>query len=472
MLYFSVYFLIDLLLFISALFFFRKRKKAEASADFEGHSVSILVPAYNEEVSLVDCVEMLLHLDYPDYRVVVINDGSKDQTLQVMLSAFRFGEVEEIREAALKTAGIRSVRKSPDGRLWLVDKENGGKADSINAGINLSADEFVCTIDADSILDREALQQVVAPFLSDSSIFVSGGQLAISNDLVIRDNKVVSSRIPRNLLVLWQIIEYIKSFMVSRLGFSRLGSLLIMSGAFSLYRREDLLEAGGFLTSINDHPYILKTVGRGKKTVCEDMEIVVRLRRLFHEKKQKASTRFLPSPVCWTEVPFKASSLFKQRTRWHTGLAETLRFHSGMMFEPKYRTTGMIALPYYFFFELLAPLMKVFALAFLVIASALGYVNSGWVISLLVGVTLIAAFFTSSVTALIERWSSGYSDTNRQALRYKGFSDWLILILAGILSDFSFAFFRLAAQLKGLWDYLARKSEWNKFERKGIDRSP
>jgi cellulose synthase/poly-beta-1,6-N-acetylglucosamine synthase-like glycosyltransferase len=471
-LYFSTYLLIDMSLFAGALFFFRRRNKPASITDFSSHSVSIIVPAYNEEVSIVDCVRLLTKLDYPNYRVVVVNDGSKDNTLKVMLDSFKWeSERLDLPSPLLKTHQIRSVRSSSDGMLMLIDKENGGKADSINAGINISDSEFLCTVDADSILDASALRLAVEPLISDPDVFVSGGQLAVSNGLLLEQNRVVGSKMPRKLLVLWQIIEYIKSFMVSRLGFSKLGSLLIMSGAFSLYRRSDLVSVGGFLTAINDHPYISSTVGVGKRTLCEDMEVVVRLKRFLIENKRKASTRFLPAPICWTEVPDKKKSLIRQRSRWHTGLAETLRYHRGMLFEPKYGITGLFALPYYLLFELFAPLIKLLALLFLVIASALGLINTSWVLLMLLSVTILAAFITSSVTAVIERWSMIHSGANREALRYKTLGDWLILIGAGIISDFSFAFLRMWAQLKGLADFVRSRSEWNKFERRGLQKS-
>lgn len=471
-LYFSAYLLIDMSLFAGALLFFRKRKKMDINSDFSPHSVSIIVPAYNEEVSIVDCVRLLMNLDYPNYELIVVNDGSKDGTFKAMLESFIWEpEWGKPSDSLINTRNIRSVRSSTDGRIVLIDKENGGKADSINAGINISRAEFLCTVDADSILDSSALKLAVEPFLSDADVFVSGGQLAVSNGLVLVQNRVVGSKMPRNLLVLWQIIEYIKSFMVSRLGFSKLGSLLIMSGAFSLYRRSDLIEVGGFLTSINEHPYILSTIGGGKRTLCEDMEVVVRLKRYLIERKRKAVTRFLPAPICWTEVPEKKSSLIRQRSRWHTGLAETLRYHRGMLFEPKYGITGLFALPYYLLFELFAPLIKLLALLFLIIASASGIINTSWVLLMLLSVTILAAFITSSVTAVIERWSVIHSGANREALRYKTLGDWLILIGAGILSDFSFAFLRMWAQLKGLVDFARSRSEWNKFERRGLQKT-
>jgi cellulose synthase/poly-beta-1,6-N-acetylglucosamine synthase-like glycosyltransferase len=241
-----------------------------------------------------------------------------------------------------------------------------------------------------------------------------------------------------------------------------------MSGAFSIYKREHLIRIGGFLTSLNDHPYIVKTLGRGKQTVTEDMEIVIRLWRYFRDQKRKVKAVFLPSPVCWTEVPDNAINLYKQRVRWHLGLLETLLLHRKILFEPKYKSTGLIAMPYYFFFELMSPLVKVITIVFLVLAFVTGLLNAGWVILLLTVVLLTTAIIIGSITAIIERWSHNQAGVNRDALRYNSFFDWLWMLFIGIIGDFSYAFFRTTAQFMGLVKYFRSQRDWNKFERKGI----
>lgn len=462
--------MVDLLLFFYSLKSFRKsgRQSKTEEPDFTDHSVSIIVPAYNEEVSIVDCLKMLLEVDYPDFEIIVINDGSKDKTLEKITNAFALEKINITKNYELNTAKIREVYHGINDNILFIDKENGGKADSINAGLNFSNKRYICTIDADSILDDQALKRVITPIIRDENVFVSGGQLAASNDVVIKHNRVVSSRMPRNIWVLWQIIEYIKSFMISRIGLSRINSLLIMSGAFSLYKKNDLMSVGGFLTKTNDHPYILKTIGKGKSTVTEDMEIVIRLWRYFRENKIKAKVRFLPDPVCWTEVPDNAKNLFKQRSRWQLGLAETLNMHRKILFEPKYGATGMIAMPYYTFFELLSPVIKLFTLVFLVFAGVYGLLNQNWVVLLLLSILIVTAVIMSITTVFIESWSQKRTRVNRDALRYKTFGNWLWLMLISIIGDLSYSFFRLLAQFSGLISFVRKKSEWNKFERKGV----
>jgi cellulose synthase/poly-beta-1,6-N-acetylglucosamine synthase-like glycosyltransferase len=352
----------------------------------------------------------------------------------------------------------------------VIDKANGGKADSINAGINYSDGRYICTIDADSILDSNALTEVVRPFITHPDTMVTGGQLAAANDTVIIHNQVVSSATPRNIWVLWQIIEYIKSFMISRIGLSRINALLIMSGAFSLYRKDDLEAIGGFLTARNTHPYLENTIGLGRQTVCEDMEIVVRLWQYKRDHKIKAKAVFLPDPVCWTEVPDNGRNLFKQRSRWHQGLAETLKIHRRMLLEPAYGVTGLIGLPYYFFFELFSPLVKIFSVFFIVAAAYSGIINFKWVIMLLVSVMLITAIILSATTAIIENWSQHRHAVTRNALRYKSFGDWIRLLGAGILAEFSYSFFKVFAQTEGLLNFLRKRNDWNKFARKGVKK--
>lgn len=448
--------------------FTRKQKPKAEIVDYKPHSISIIVPAYNEALSIAPCIKMLLEVDYEDFEIIVVNDGSKDNTLEVMKSEFDFQDKSVPANGILITQSIRNVYLEKNSKLILIDKENGGKADSVNAGINYATKKYICTIDADSILDSQALKKVIEPFIKDPRVFVSGGQLAASNDVILKHNKVVASRMPRNIWVLWQIIEYIKSFMISRIGLSKINALLIMSGAFSIYKKEHIDEVGGFLTQHNNHPYIKKTIGFGNKTVCEDMEIIVRLWRYFRENKIKAKVSFLPQPICWTEMPESAVNLYKQRSRWQMGLAETLKIHRQIAFEPKYGSTGLIAYPYYFLFELLSPLIKIFTLFFIFLASYYGILNLVWILLLIASITLTTAIIMSSITAIIEKWSQNKLAASRDALRYKGLGNWMWLLFVGIIGDFSYAFFRTYSQFMGIVKFLQKKSDWNKFERKGI----
>lgn len=469
--YFSLYIIVDILLYIYAIItFLRKKTSEDVVCDFNKHFISIIVPAFNEEVSIITCTEMLLKLDYPNYEVILVNDGSKDKTMDILTNHYKLVEIDKTENTTLTTKHIRHYYKVSDKNLLIIDKENGGKADSINAGINYANGDYVCTIDADSILDKSALKEVIKPFIKNKDTIVSGGQLAVANDLELVDNIIVNSKVPSNIWVKWQIIEYIKSFMISRIGLSKLNALLIMSGAFSLFKKNDLLKVGGFLTSINTHPYIAEHIGIGKQTVCEDMEIIVRLWKFSRDQNKKAEAIFLPRPVCWTEVPDNTSNLYKQRSRWHQGMGETLNIHKKMIFEPKYGITGLIGLPYYLFFEFLSPLIKIFSIIFIVVVLNLGMLNPIWGFLLLITTVLTTAIIMSSIMAVIEYWSKRSSIVNRKALRYKTFTDWIGLILAGILAEFSYSFFKIAAQTSGIYNFYNNKHDWRKFERRGVNK--
>ncbi len=473
LLYFATYLLMDIVMFVYALIVFRRRNSEPLpDSAFAGHSVSIIVPGFNEEVTAVHCLKQLLLLDYPDYDLIFVNDGSTDSTLASLQRSFQLRAVSPAAQNGpsrlILTKGVRGVFSTPDHRLTVIDKANGGKADSINAGINHSTKRYICTIDADSILDPTSLKSVLVPMINSPETFVAGGQLAAANDVRLDGKCLRSGKMPRNIWVLWQIIEYVKSFMVAKIGLSRTGALLIMSGAFSLYRKSDLLAVGGFLTRHNNHAYLKQTVGIGHQTVCEDMEIVVRLWRYYRGQGRRARASFIPNPVCWTEVPEKPANLFRQRTRWHLGLVETLKIHRDMIFEPRFGATGMLALPYYFLFELLSPVVKLMAAAYLAIAIAAGCYNGVFIGLLVLSVLLLTAILTSTISVTIELWSRRQIGSNRQALRYQGTGEWVRLIGYSIVGDFFYGFFKTAAQIKGLFDFARKKSAWNKFERKGF----
>lgn len=470
--YFTLYFVIDVLLYLySIIVFYNRKNQGNENIDCSKHSISIIVPSYNEEVSIVTCIDMLTELDYPNFEIILVNDGSTDNTLNVLNTNYQFSELKKKESNFLKTKKVKHYYKVLNKNICVLDKKNGGKADAINAGINYAKGDYICTIDADSVLNENALKEVISPFIKNKNTIVSGGQLAVANDVILKNNKVVNSKVPRNIWVQWQIIEYIKSFMISRIGLSKINALLIMSGAFSLFKKSDLLAVGGFLSKINSHSYIEKNLGIAKQTVCEDMEIVVRLWKHKKDNNIKAKAVFLPEPICWTEVPDNSKNLFKQRSRWHQGLGETLKLHKSMIFAPKYGITGLLGLPYYLFFEFFAPIIKIFVFIFIFIASKYGVINLKWVTLLLIGVMLTTAIIMSSIMAVIEYWSIKHSPNNKDALRFKTTLDWLWFITSGILAEFSYSFFKIGAQLNGIYNFIISRHDWKKFDRKGIKKT-
>jgi cellulose synthase/poly-beta-1,6-N-acetylglucosamine synthase-like glycosyltransferase len=471
--YFSLYVIIDLFLYFFALGIFRRSQTNKKAVDLDVQAnpmVTVIVPSYNEEVTIVDCVSMLMKQDYEPFQLIIVNDGSNDKTLMNLLENFAFESNDMMiqHHQINPHSKIKQIYTAENGTLVLIDKKNGGKADAMNAALTYASGEFICTIDADSILDAKALENVVRPMLTDETVFVSGGQIALSNGVRIIENRVVSANMPSKLLVLWQILEYISTFMVARISLSRMNALLIMSGAFSIFRTRDLLNVGGFLSKDNHHPYVFETIGSGKQVLTEDMEIVLRLWKYYKDRKRKAKAVFLPGPVCWTEAPEKYHQLYRQRQRWHQGLAETLWLYRSMIFEPSYGSIGMIAMPYYFFMELLAPVIKIVAVSLIGFLIFNSQISHWWVIYLIAATILLYTIILSSVTVMIERWSMSQTSVNRDALRYKGVMDWIILLFSGIIANFTYSFFRMFAQLAGIVSFLKKRHDWMKFERKGI----
>lgn len=314
-------------------------------------SISIIAPAYNEEKTIIESENSLLNLKYPDYELVIVNDGSKDRTLEVLINYFALVRVEHIFEYKLKTKLIRGIyMNSSMPRLIVVDKENGGKADSLNAGINISKNEYFCGIDADSLLEDEALLRLASLTLDEPlDVSALGGNIFPINGCTVERGQIKKIRIPRNKLAGLQTVEYIRAFMSGRLGWAALNSLLIISGACGLFKKELVLNTGGYLTSSGKY---------AKNTVGEDMELVVRISRFLREMRVRYRICYAYNANCWTEVPEDMKSLKKQRYRWHKGLIDILMFHKKMLFNPGYRRIGMIAMPYFFLFEMLDPLVE------------------------------------------------------------------------------------------------------------------
>jgi len=335
----------------------------ELSHRFNGYDppISILVPAYNEEALIATSVNSLLQLNYGEYEVIVINDGSKDGTLDVLKREFSLTPFPEVYPKVLKTKPIKAVyRSTTHPALKVVDKENGGsKADSINAGINCAYHPLFCCMDADSVLHRDSLRRAVQPFLEDPTTVAAGGSLRISNGCTVSGGFIVRSGLPKNILALFQVNEYLRAFLAGRVGWSTFNSLLIISGGFGLFHRETVVEAGGYR---ND-------------SLGEDMELVIRLHRYCRKTHQPYRIAFVPDPMCWTEAPERLDVLRKQRIRWQRGLSECIAWNKDLLFCKKAGPIGWTALPFMAIFEWLSPLVELSGYFFFVIFCALGMVS-------------------------------------------------------------------------------------------------
>jgi cellulose synthase/poly-beta-1,6-N-acetylglucosamine synthase-like glycosyltransferase len=413
--------------------------------------ISILVPAYNEEITIVESIRSLLSLKYPIYEVIVINDGSKDETLQKVIEQFELKRVDYVFDRAIPSMPIRAVYKNKFySKLTLIDKENGGKADSLNVGINFSQYDYVCGIDADSIIESNGLLRMMSTLLDHDSITLAlGGSIVPVNGATVNHGVVEEFTLPKALLAKFQTIEYIRAFNAGRLGFSRMKCFLIVSGAFGLFEKRMLKEVGGYLTATNMR----------KDTVGEDMELVVRIARKASEEKLRFRIRYVPMARCYTEVPEERKSLFSQRNRWQKGLIDTLSFHRKMIFNPKYGTNGTIAMPYFFLFEMLGPVLEIQIYLSLIVGLVFGIFDPVLLL-LLIAVTVGLGMFVTLISIFLqEKYTEPFS-----------VKDTVKLVLYTIVENFGWRQFVSIYRSYGYFTSFKRNHSWGTMKRKGFKK--
>lgn len=415
-------------------------------------SISIIAPAYNEEATIIESVSSLLHLKYPDHEVILVNDGSKDNTLNTVIDYFNLEKVDVIYHEKIKTHPVRGFyRNKQYPKLLLVDKANGGKADSLNVGINVSKKDYFCGIDADTLLESDALLKITAQTIDNAEESIAlGGNIMPINGCTVDSGTLDTIGIPKNSVARFQTVEYLRAFMAGRIGWAHMRCLLIISGAFGLFKKSRVIEVGGYLTKSGKYE---------KDTVGEDMELVVRLTKHMRDINKKFRIGYAFNANGWTEVPESWKILNRQRDRWHRGLIDIITFHSGMLFNPKYGTVGLIAFPYYFIFEVLGPLVELQGYLLLIVAAFFGLV--GLKIVLLLFTTTVALGITVSLSALLltER------ETNYFSIR-----EILILLLYAFVENFGvrqyISYWRVAA----FFNSMKKPKGWGQMERKGFTK--
>jgi cellulose synthase/poly-beta-1,6-N-acetylglucosamine synthase-like glycosyltransferase len=406
-------------------------------------AVSLIVPAYNEEMGIVASVQSLLGLRYPDLTVIVVNDGSSDATLQRLIDAFELVPIRREQRSTLATAPVRAVYGSPRTReLVVIDKENGGKADALNAGLNAARTDYFCAVDADAVLESDALIRVAGPILDDPDhVVATGGIVRIANGCRMEHGRVTDARLPTSKLAGIQTVEYIRAFLIGRVGWSKLRSLLIISGAFGFFRRDLVEKIGGYLTD----------------TVGEDMELVVRLHRHLRHNHPHYRIEFVPDPVCWTEVPETIRVLGRQRRRWQAGLTETLWRHRVMAANPRYGRIGTLAFPYYVIFELLGPVIELLSYAVVPLAAATGLLSPAFLIAYMI-VSLLLGLVISIAALTLEEF--GFHRLRGAEVRR----------LIGLAALETFGYRQVLAwyRVMGIVDVLRRKTAWGAMPRVGL----
>src|SRR2546422_11472729 len=325
--------------------------------------ITVLVPAYNESATIEASVTAILTLEYRNYEVVVVNDGSKDDTLEQLRHAFDLYEIPRVYPETIATKPLRALYRSRSrSRLLVLDKENGGKADSLNAAINASRFPLVIAVDADTLIEPDALLRLTRPFLLGREIAAVGGTIRVANGCTVKDGRVTDARVPVRFLPGVQVVEYLRAFLFGRLGWNRLGGTLVISGAFGLFRKEYLYAIGGYRTT----------------SVVEDLDLVVRLHRYLRAHRIQYEMPFIPDPVAWTEVPESTKVLSRQRERWHRGLISAMWHYKTMLFNPRYGGIGFLAMPFYAFGEMLAPLVQLLGYVITLLGLAFCLVNGSF----------------------------------------------------------------------------------------------
>lgn len=409
--------------------------------------ITLIAPAYNEEATCVESVRSLLTLEYPDYDILVVNDGSVDATLERLTEAFNLYEAHRVPTAELESEAVRGVyrsRRHPN--LWVIDKENGGKADALNAGLNHCQTPLFCAMDADSLLEPEALIRIVRPFLEDARTVAAGGVLRIANGCTVRQGRVVDIRLPTNLLARLQVLEYLRAFLSGRMGWDALDATLVISGAFGIFKREIVVGAGGYATD----------------TVGEDMELVVRMHRYCREREIPYRIHFVPDPVAWTECPESVAVLSRQRDRWQRGLFQSLTRHWKMLFNPRYGRAGLVAYPYFFFLEMLGPVIEFLGYFSFTATILAGRAHWPFVFAFLC-VAIVLGIALSLAAVALEELSFR---------RYPRVRDLVGLFNLTIIENFGYRQLSAWWRLKGTFSALRGEEGWGHMVRKGFDVDP
>lgn len=408
--------------------------------------ISILVPAHNEEKTIVETVRSLQMVNYGEFEIIVVNDGSTDRTLQKLIEAFELRRLDRVYRKSVPTREIRGLYGNLLNRnLLIIDKEKGGKADALNAGINASRYPLFCSVDADSVIEEDALLRVVKPFMETPEETVAvGGIVRIANGCEVHEGRVTKIRLPDRPLPIFQVVEYLRAFLTGRIGWSVMKSLLIISGAFGLYKKSEVIEVGGY----------------DSRSDTEDLELVVQLHENCRRKRSRYRIVFVPDPVCWTEVPKTLRVLVRQRNRWHRGLLQSLWRHKKVLFNPRYGIIGALAFPYFLFFETLGPFIEILGYVAVISSVLLGIINWPFFF-LFFALAVLYGVFLSIAAVLLEELSFR---------RYPGWLDLTKLVVYGVLENFGYRQLLSISKMQAFWQFIRNRGPWGDMQRGGFKK--
>lgn len=415
-------------------------------------SVTLVAPAFNEGLTIVENVKSLLSIQYPFYDLIIVNDGSKDNSMELLIKKYDLEALEAtFITKPIPTAAVKNIyksRKKQYRNLTVIDKENGGRSDALNTGINFATSELVLCTDADCIIEQDAIIKMVRPYLEENNreIIACGAGIGIANDSIIRNGILKELCVPKTLIPTVQVVEYIRAFLIGRMGWGEINGLMLVSGAFGMYPRTRLIEVGGLNT----------------KTIGEDLELCIKLRSHMERLKIPYKVVYIPETLCWTEAPSDANILIKQRDRWSRGLWETLNIHKNLFLNPKYGQMGLLFFPYWVLFEFAAPFVEFLGLLCIILFGILGLINWTTAILLFTCIYLLGCIF-STVSIFMYIKSFKHYSSPKQVSK---------LLLAAYLEPFVYHPVLLFGQMKGNYKKIfGIKSGWGTMTRKGFNTS-
>jgi len=408
--------------------------------------VSVIAPCFNEALSISDSVRALLALEYPDHEVIVVNDGSSDETLQTLIDGFDLRPIEREQLANLQQTRIKGIYGSARyANLILIDKENGRKADAVNAGLGFAAAPLVCVIDADSIIEPDGLLRAAEPFMADDGRLLGvGGAIRIANGSIVDGGHVRDIRLPRGWLPRFQILEYLRAFLTARIANAELGMLMLISGAFGMFRRQALVDIGGYRHD----------------TVGEDLEVVTRLHRTMREAGKPYRITFVPEIVCWTDAPETWRGLRNQRARWEQGALETITRHARMILNPRYGRIGLVAFPLIVIEDVLGPPCELFGYLLIPLLYVMG-LTSGPVVLAYFSITVLFGTALSLGTLALEEV---------QLRRMPNARDLAKIGVAAVIENLGYRQANLAFRIYGAWRFFRKDTRWASAGRAGFAR--